>query len=411
MEAFVDKKGVLTCDGVSLTSIAGKHGTPCYIYSTRKLDHQCSSLKQAFADSGTRLCYAVKANSTHAILKRIFGFGFGADVVSGGELHRALDAGAAPSEIVFSGVGKQDWELELGLAKRIGAFIAESAEELTRLDALARKKKRKPSVLLRVNPNIESHTLPYISTGLYANKFGIAESEIDDVVRAGRALSGIQLVGLSCHLGSQITHLDVFEAAAQRMADLAIRLKDGHAEWTRLDLGGGLAVRYENESVPPLSAYAKAVLAGARRAGLELTLEPGRFVVAEAGGLLTRVITVKTTPEKTFAVVDAAMNDLIRPSLYRAYHPVVAVRSGLSEVVYDIVGPVCETGDFLALNRKLPRLTAGDLLLVGICGAYGSVMSSNYNSRPRAPEVWIEKNSAQLIRRREKLRALSSDEI
>jgi diaminopimelate decarboxylase len=291
-------------------------------------------------------------------------------------------------------------------------FNVESGDELGRIHALAHVARKKASVLLRVNPNINAKTNPYIATGLYATKFGIAESQLTEIIQVARSLSGVALVGLSCHLGSQITDLKVFEEGATRMGKLAGALKNGHPEFKRLNLGGGLAVTYDAEKPPTLAHYAQAVQSAAREAGLQLTLEPGRWLVAEAGGLLTRVITVKTTPEKSFAVVDAAMNDLIRPALYDAYHPVVALhpREGRA-LKYDVVGPICETGDFLALDRVLPPLHAGDLMWVGVAGAYGSTMSSNYNSRNRAAEVLWDDGKPVLIRRRETLDAICSTEL
>lgn len=398
-------------DSSLLTQIAETFGTPCYLYSAEKIDAQCEALKNAFAGSPTQICFAVKANTTAAILRRIFQAGFGADVVSGGELERALRAGAPGEKIVFSGVGKQDWEIELGLKHQV-FFNAESTDELTRISTLAQKAGVRASVLLRVNPNIPVDTNPYIATGLYATKFGIAEAGLREAVHLARSLPGLSLVGLSCHLGSQLTDLSVFESAAARMVGLATEFKQGFAEFTRLDLGGGLAVRYLEETPPSVEAYAKALLVPTQKAGFQLVLEPGRWLVAESGSLLTRTITVKATPEKTFVVVDAAMNDLIRPSLYEAYHPVTPVvpRKGPLQKV-DVVGPICETGDFLALDRELTPILAGDLLVVGVCGAYGSTMASTYNSRPRAAEVWIEAGKPRLIRKRETLSDLLSQEI
>jgi diaminopimelate decarboxylase len=392
-----------------LTALAKQFGTPLYVYSADKIDTQCQAMRHILPDA--TLCFAVKANSTSALLRRIFSHGFGADVVSGGELQRALRAGADPTQIVFSGVGKQADEIRAGL--ECGAvFNVESVDELGRIHALAHSANTKAQVLLRLNPNIDAHTNPYIATGLYATKFGIAESLMLEAVRVARSLNALSLVGISCHLGSQITDLKVFEEGASRMAKLAGGLRAGHPEFTRLNLGGGLAVKYQNEKPPPLGHYAQAVQAAARSAGLSLTLEPGRWLVAEAGGLLTRVITVKTTPEKNFAVVDAAMNDLIRPALYDAYHPIKALeaREGKGQT-YDVVGPICETGDFLGLNRTLSPLQSGDLMWIGACGAYGSTMASNYNSRGRAAEVLVENGQPSLVRRRETLDEICTTEL
>ncbi len=393
-----------------LESIARQFGTPCYVYDDGKLEAQCRAMRSALPEA--RLCFAVKACSSGAILQRIFSHGFGADVVSGGELVRAVRAGVQRGQVVFSGVGKRNEEIEQGLQECV-TFNVESLDELGRIHQLALAHRQKAEVFFRVNPNIAVDTNPYIATGLYSTKFGIAEAQLETAVRLARSLPSIALTGLSCHLGSQIASTEVFEKGALRLAELAHPLKQGHPEFQHLDLGGGLGVAYEpNQASPPsIESYAAAVRAGAA-AGLKLTLEPGRWLVAEAGSLLTRVITLKSTPQKHFAVVDAGMNDLIRPALYKAFHPVRSVNpSGLSLQTYDIVGPVCETGDFLALARVLPALRVGDLLQVGICGAYAATMASNYNSRPRAPEVLIENGSARLIRRRETLESLFADEI
>ncbi len=394
-----------------LSQIARTHGTPCYVYAGEKIDAQCTALLKAFSSHPTTFCYAVKANTTRALLEKIFRKGIGADVVSGGELQRALNAGARADQIVFSGVGKQDWEIELGIDRGILAFNAESLSELERISAIATGKKKSAGVFLRVNPNIDAKTNPYIATGLYSTKFGIAESLLDEAVHLGLSLPGLKLRGLGCHLGSQIKDAKVFKQAARRLSRLTESLKT-HPDFQYLDLGGGLAVRYSNEKPPSVDAYAKAVLSPLQKNGLKLVLEPGRWLIAESGALLTRVIATKKTPKKRFVIVDAAMNDLIRPSLYEAYHPIVPVepRKGPAQTV-DIVGPICETGDFLALNRKLPPLKEGDLVLVGVTGAYSAAMASQYNSRPRAPEVLIEAGRPKVIRRRETLESLTAFEV
>lgn len=412
MQAFLPEKDDSFCESVSLTRLAAEYGTPCFVYSGTAIDEQCRTMREAFHDHPALLCYAVKANTTRAILTRIFSHGFGADVVSGGELERALRAGAVPAKIVFSGVGKLDWEIELALEKEIGAFNVESVDELRRIEAIAARLDKTPTILLRINPNIPVETNPYIATGLYSTKFGIAESDLATAVQSLSSCPSLRLRGLSCHLGSQITDLETFRAAVARMTVLCRGLKQAHPHIDRVNLGGGLAVRYHREKPPSVREYAAVLMDSAKQAGLNLVLEPGRWLVAESGGLLTRVTTVKSTPLKHFAVVDAGMNDLIRPSLYEAYHPVMPVvaRAGENQT-YDIVGPVCETGDFLALERSLPPLQAGDLLWVGVCGAYGSVMSSHYNSRPRIAEIWVERSQSRVIRRREPLENLWSLEI
>lgn len=392
-----------------LESIAARFGTPCYVYTLSILEDRCQQLLAALPAAHVR--FAVKANSTGEILRRVFAHGMGADVVSGGELARAQRAGVDASRIVFSGVGKQDWEIEAGLKASV-SFNAESTEEIGRIHAWAEKLNTKAKLLLRVNPNIPAKTDPYISTGLYATKFGIAERDLETAVRLARSLPRLSLMGLSCHLGSQITDLSVFEQGAKRLSELAAPLRQGHPEFRQLNLGGGLAVRYNQETPPSIESYGKVLLSAAASVGMELIVEPGRWLVAECGGLLTRAITVKSTPEKTFVVVDAAMNDLLRPSLYKAHHPATPVtpREG-APVKVDIVGPVCETGDFLALDRTLPPILPSDLVWIGTCGAYGSTMASQYNSRARAAEVLLENETPRLIRKRESLDALWSQEV
>lgn len=395
-----------------LTRCATEFGTPCYIYLEEKIQSQCESLKHAFRSAeAVEFCFAVKANNTGKILSTIFACGFGADVVSGGELSIAFQNGVAPGKTVFSGVGKQDWEIELGIKHQV-CFNVESAWELEQIAAVAKKLQTTAKVLLRVNPGLPVDTHPYIATGLYSSKFGIAEDKIEESVRLARSLTPLNLVGLGCHLGSQLSDLSLFSSAALRLRTLATSLRDGHPEFNRIDLGGGLAVKYSNETPPTSSAYAQTLLSALSGSPFKLVLEPGRWVVAESGALLTKVLGTKNTPEKQFIVVDAGMNDLLRPCLYEAFHPIdpVMPRSGEKQA-YDIVGPLCETGDFLGLNRSLPPVQAGDLLWVGVAGAYGSSMASNYNFRPRAAEVLVQAGSLKLIRKRETLGELSARDL
>jgi diaminopimelate decarboxylase len=394
-----------------LPSCAEEFSTPCYVYSAEKIDAQCRSLKEAFHGTATDFCFAVKANNVGAILTRIFHQGFGADVVSGGELSRAIECGANPSKILFSGVGKQDWEIELGVKHQI-CFNVESPSELGRIHLIAESLRAKARILLRVNPGLPADTHPYIATGLYSSKFGIAENKLEEAIRLARSLPNLRLTGLACHLGSQITDVSIFENASRRLVNLVTQARQGHPEMDSVDLGGGLAVRYTKENPPSPEIYAQAILKPLAGSGLKLFLEPGRWIVAESGGLLCQVITVKTSPEKTFVVVDGGMNDLLRPSLYEAVHPIepVSPRAGSLQKV-DIVGPICETGDFLGLDRTLPPLEAGDLIWVGVAGAYGSSMSSNYNSRPRAAEVLLENGHRKQIRRRQTLEELKSCDL
>ena len=389
--------------------LAERYGTPLYVYSLTQIESQAAALFQAFGGQ-VHPHYAVKANSNAAILDTVFKAGMGADVVSGGELLRVLHAGGAARQTVFSGVGKQDWELELGLARSIEAFHAEGADELGRLDTLARRLGKTAHVRLRVNPNIDAQTLPYIATGLHQTKFGIAESDLEAAVRLARSLSGLKLTGLSCHLGSQIQDAGVFRQAAEALVRWGQRLREGHPEFDSLDVGGGLGVRYQTETPPTVAAYA-AALAPVAQAGFRLLIEPGRWIVAEAGTLLTRVITVKSTPAKNFIVVDAAMNDLLRPALYEAFHPIAPVQphEGIHTIA-DVVGPVCETGDFLGLDRRLPPVQAGDLLAIGVAGAYGASMASNYNSRPLPAEVAVRGSQSVCIRERQTIEEIFARE-
>lgn len=402
MSGFARESEALACDGVSLEAAAAEHGTPLYVYSRAAIEAAYAGYARAFAAVPHRVCYAVKANGNGAILRLLAGLGAGADIVSGGELLAARRAGFAPERIVFAGVGKTDAEIALGLEHGIGEWNAESEAEIERLSAAAAARKLHARVSLRVNPDIDARSHPYISTGLREAKFGVDIKAAAAILRRARERPGIEVVGLQCHIGSQIVDTEPIAAAARALADLSRELlADGFALRT-LDVGGGLGVSYDGAFVPDPQRLAGAVLPALAGLPLTLVLEPGRSLVAAAGVLLTRVLYVKGGHPKRFVVVDAGMNDLLRPALYEAFHRVEPVRSrGRAPERVDVVGPVCETSDFLARGRELERVEPGELLAVRDAGAYGFAMSSNYNMRPRAAEVMVEDGRLRLIRRRE----------
>jgi len=413
VDHFRQHDGQTYCENVPLSAIAERVGTPCYVYSQATLARHCKVLVEAFASYPTTLCYAVKANSNLTVLKEIFASGFGADVVSAGELERALLAGAAPEKIVFSGVGKQAHEIRKGIKAGIRSFNVESRDELALIEATAKEMKNVARISLRINPNIDARTNPAITTGLYSTKFGLAEDEAREIILSLRERPSLELVGIACHIGSQIVDLEPLQSAARRMASFAAEARAMGFPLRYLNAGGGLGIRYKNEVPPPVEAYAAALIQEIAQTGLELVVEPGRVLVGNIGVLLTRVLSVKKTPVKTFFIVDAAMNDLLRPSIYGSYHEILPVSTANGEecVLADIVGPICETGDFLGKDRTLPLARIGDLMFVRGCGAYSSSMASNYNSRPRAPEVLVSGDSTQIIRRRESLESLWAHEL
>jgi diaminopimelate decarboxylase len=406
---YSDSEKVLFVEGASIEQLARRYGTPLYVYSAGHILERLKLFEQAFRGVPHLVCYAVKANPTLAILKMLAKKGCGFDVVSGGELERVLAVDRAAAErVVFSGVGKTAAEIDLGLKSGIMIFNVEGEQELELLAERASKLQRRTRFALRVNPDVFAETHPYISTGMREHKFGI------DIRRAravyGKAGKYLEPAGVSVHIGSQIRSADPFGAAAERVVRLIADLRqDGHAI-RYADLGGGLGVEYHPDkafdAAEKVRQYAEALIPPLERAGsLTLLLEPGRFLVAQAGALLARVLYVKKNGAKTFVIVDAAMNDLIRPALYQAYHEIVPVQKPRSarKTIVDVVGPVCETGDFLARDRELPMLRQGDLVAVLDAGAYGMSLASNYNSRPRPAEVLVRGRRAQLIRRRESL--------
>jgi len=395
--------GQLCCEGVPLARIAAEVGTPAYVYSLRALRDGYRAYDRALAALPHVVCYAVKANDTLAILRAFAREGSGFDIVSGGELFRAERAGADPRRIVFSGVGKTRDELAQALAAGILMFNVESAGELELLDQVAAAANRRAPIAIRVNPDVDPKTHPYISTGLKKSKFGIDIGSALEVYERARRLAHLEIVGVDCHIGSQLTSLGPFKDALERVRGLIAALRARNVEIRYLDVGGGLGITYSEERPPSPAEHGAMLVAGTRDLGVTLIVEPGRSLVGNAGALLTRVLYLKQGPVKRFVVVDAAMNDLIRPSLYGAYQeirPVGGARTGRVEAV-DVVGPVCESGDFLAQDRSLPPVEPDDVLAVMSAGAYGFVMASNYNARPRAAAVLVDGERWDVVRERE----------
>jgi len=404
--------GVLSCDGVSLEEAAARFGTPLYVYSRAALVAAYEAYDRAFAPVPHRICYALKANGSGALLRILAGLGAGADIVSGFELQAALRAGFAPERIVFSGVGKTADEIDRGLEAGIGQFNAESEDELRRISAAASARGRTVGVTLRVNPDIDPKSHAYISTGLRQNKFGVDIALASEILGRARGLPGLSITGVQCHIGSQITDLEPIQQAVRDLAALSRRLLAEGFPLRTIDIGGGLGLDYEGGSTLEPAALAARVLPLLEGLPLTVLVEPGRSIVGTAGVLLTRVLYVKENRGKQFVIVDAGMNDLLRPALYSAFHRVEPVRPrGGDTRRVDVVGPVCETGDFLARDRNLERVQPGDLLAVRDAGAYGFVMASNYNMRPRAAEALVEGGAVRLIRRRETFEDLTRTEL
>jgi diaminopimelate decarboxylase len=409
---FAYRDGVLCAEQVSLEEIARRFGTPCYVYSRAVIENNYGQFAHALTGRSALVAYSVKANSNLAILALMARLGAGFDIVSGGELARVLAAGGDPRKVVFSGVGKTEAEIEQALRAGILCLNLESEAELERVDAVAARLGVRAPVAFRVNPDVDPKTHKYISTGLAQNKFGVAYSEAERLCRDAARRRNIELVGIGCHIGSMMTDTAPYAAAAARIGELAARLESAGIRLSHIDLGGGIGIRYRDEAPAPVAEFVRAALAalGARKE--TLIMDPGRAIVGDAGLLLARIEYVKPGEAKNFVVVDAAMNDLIRPALYDAWHEVRTVReteSGAATGVYDIVGPVCESADFLARDRKLAARPGG-LLAIMTAGAYGMAMSSNYNSRPRAAEVMVSGANASLVRERETVEQLFSAE-
>jgi len=373
-----------------LTEIARKAGTPVYAYSSDFLVQRTKEWIAAFKGHPTLSCFAVKANAHPKVLKTLASLGLGADVVSGGEMQLALDAGIPPERIVFSGVGKTKKEIQKALDKNIHCLNVESAEELAETAEIARAAGKRAPIALRINPDIDPKTHPYIATGLACTKFGINVPTALALAKEFGAHPHLEWKGLACHIGSQIQDLEPFKESARQLVALAEKFKILGVTLTSLDLGGGLGIRYQDENPPSIQSYAEVILKEVAPSGLSLILEPGRILVAEAGVLLTEVVRVKRTEAKNFVIVDAAMNDLMRPALYEAYHPISTLQSAPGKMLADIVGPICETADTLGFDRDLGEVRPGDLIKIGNAGAYGATMASTYNARPLIGQVWVE---------------------
>ena len=397
--------GVLALDGVPLESIAARFGTPCYVYSRRLIEEAFRAFDEGLAGTPHAICYAVKANSNLAVLDVLRRLGAGFDIVSGGELARVLAAGGAPGRVIFSGVGKSEAEMRAALAADIGCFNVESDPEIERLDALARSMGKVARVALRINPDVDARTHPYISTGLAANKFGIAHAHALDAARKAAACANLRVVGIGCHIGSQILESSPLDEALDRVLELAATLRAGGIAIEHLDLGGGFGIRYHDERPMDVRAYCARLAARLAGSGLTVMLEPGRAIVGPAGVLLTRVEYLKGDKARRFAVVDASMSELIRPALYQAWHDIVEVAPRGEPLACDVVGPVCESSDVLGTDRTL-AVAPGSLLAILAAGAYGMAMASNYNSRPRPPEVLVDAGEAREVRARESVESL-----
>lgn len=410
MDAFNYRDGELFAEGVALSAIAERFGTPTYVYSRAHIEAQYRSYTDALQGVEHLVCFAVKANSNLGVLNLLARLGAGFDIVSGGELERVLAAGGRADRVVFSGVGKTREDMRRALEVGVHCFNVESTDELERLQVVAAEMGKVAPVSLRVNPDVDAGTHPYISTGLKENKFGVAIADAEAIYVRAAQLPNLDVVGVDCHIGSQLTTVDPFLDALDRLLDLVDRLADCGIHLRHLDLGGGVGVRYRDEQPPLVADYIKAIRERVGARDLALMFEPGRYIVANGGVLLTRVEYLKHTEHKDFAIIDAAMNDLIRPALYQAWMGVSAVKPREGEGrAYDLVGPICETGDFLAKDRQL-NLAEGDLLAVQSAGAYGFVMSSNYNTRGRCAEILVDGDQAFEVRRRETIAELFAGE-
>jgi diaminopimelate decarboxylase len=404
MSAFVYTNGQLGAEGVALAEVAANYGTPCYVYSRAEIEQRWKAFNTAFAGQAHLLCYAVKANSNIAVLNVMARLGSGFDIVSAGELERVIRAGGDPAKIVFSGVGKRRDEMQNALKAGIKCFNVESVAELEHLNQIAAESSLQAPVSLRVNPDVDVDTHPYIATGLKENKFGIPHEDALSVYQIAAGMRHINVIGIDCHIGSQIIVMEPFINALERLQQLISSIEENGISIRHVDIGGGLGINYRNEKPPTATDYVKSVKQIFSGSPYEIIIEPGRSIMGNAGVLLTRVEFLKRSPHKNFAIVDAAMNDLLRPALYDAWHDILPVNKqapGQGEV-FDIVGPVCETSDFLGKDRTL-ALMEGDLLAVCSAGAYGFCMSSTYNSRPRASEVMIDNGKVFEIRKRETL--------
>lgn len=407
MHSFDYRDGEMFCEDVPLRRIAADFGTPSYVYSRKRIERNYRKFDGAFASVAHQVCFAVKANSNLSLLKVLAGLGSGFDIVSSGELFRLQKIGVDPARVLFSGVGKTVDEIESAVSGDLLLLNLESTGELDIVAQVAQRLNRRPRIAFRINPDVDPRTHPYIATGLLKHKFGVQWQKAPELYAQAASLGCLDVAGISCHIGSQITDVEPFVAAFRRLRQLAADLRAQGMPIRYLDLGGGLGIRYDKEVPPQPDQYAEAILREAGAFECTLLFEPGRVIVGNSGILLSRVLNVKENEGKVFYVVDAAMNDLLRPSLYQAYHEILPVRQDdRRDVRADVVGPICETGDFLARDRALPALESGDLIAVLGAGAYGFVQSSNYNSRPRAAEILVDGQRATVIRKRETLEDL-----
>lgn len=411
MDYFQHQAGILHAEQVSVADIAARFGTPSYVYSRATLEKHWHAFDDAFDGLPHLVCYAVKANSNLAVLNVLARQGSGFDIVSAGELARVIAAGGDATKTVFSGVGKTEAEIEYALEQSIRCFNVESIPELARINDVAGRVGKKAPISIRVNPDVDAQTHPYISTGLKENKFGIAIEDAREVYQSARDMTNLNVVGVDCHIGSQLTSVSPFVDALKRVLALIDELAEDGTEIKHLDIGGGLGIHYKDETPPTPVEYAEALKPLLAGRDLEILLEPGRAIAGNAGILVTKVEFIKPTEAKQFAIVDAAMNDLLRPALYQSWQQIEAVvaESDAAPAVYDIVGPICETGDFLGKDREL-AIEQGDLLAIRSAGAYGFTMSSNYNSRPRAAEVMVDGSDVHLVRERETISDLFAGE-
>lgn len=401
MEQFQYKQGALACEDVALSEIAETYGTPVYVYSERSIRERFEALDRAYASIPHLICYAMKANDNLSIVRLLAGMGAGADIVSGGELFRARRAGVPADRIVFAGVGKTRAEIGQAIDDDVLLFNVESTDELAAIADVAKEKGRVARIAVRVNPDVDPQTHPYISTGLKKNKFGVPSELVLEVYRRARDDRFLEPVGIQMHIGSQLVHVQPIADAVGRLVELVHRLRGEGIELRYFDVGGGLGICYRDEEPEGPADLAGRVLPAIRDLGVTLLCEPGRFIVGASGALITRVLYHKENGAKKFVVVDAAMNDLIRPSLYDAYHEIQSVTSGDGKEIVDVVGPICESGDFFAHDRALPVVAPGGLLAIMSAGAYCFSMASNYNARPRPAEVLVSGSQHRLIRRRE----------
>ena len=416
MSQFDYQNNILHAENVSLSALAQEYGTPLYVYSRSEFEQRWQAFDQAFGDQPHLVCYAVKTNSNLAVINLLARLGSGFDIVSQGELERVLKAGGDPKKVVFSGVAKQSSEILRALQVGIRCFNVESFAELDRIQAVAKELDRVAPVSIRVNPDVDAQTHPYISTGLKDNKFGVDIEQAPKLYQTAQEYSHINPIGIDCHIGSQLTQIDPFVDALERVLNLKNQLADAGIKIHHLDLGGGLGIQYTDEQPPEIADYIQALLQKLNDSEVEVIIEPGRAIAGNAGVLVTEVEYLKPNDHKNFAIIDAAMNDLIRPALYQAYQEILPIQphtegaEGAISGKWDLVGPVCETGDFLGKDRQM-TLKAGDLLAVMSAGAYGFTMASNYNTRPRAAEVMVQDNNTWLIRPRETYHDLMGSEL